>query len=163
MIVAAEVRDFNPRSPHGERQWLHHRIHFLSSFQSTLPAWGATLRFFTLTAPFVFQSTLPAWGATYDFSDDRQLLRISIHAPRMGSDEVRERSAVPEKDFNPRSPHGERRSLLPVKFSRSYFNPRSPHGERLDCRLVSKELKHFNPRSPHGERQQKHEISSLFL
>ena len=34
-------------------------------------------------------------------------------------------------DFNPRSPHGERRSAPNSCTPVSYFNPRSPHGERL--------------------------------
>ena len=80
-------RDFNPRSPHGERladsmktirpktisihaprmgsdsTTLESNIAD-SIFQSTLPAWGATV---DLSLPVIilgFQSTLPAWGAT---------------------------------------------------------------------------------------------------
>ena len=33
---------------------------------------------------------------------------ISIHAPRMGSDEAPNVELPPLADFNPRSPHGER-------------------------------------------------------
>ena len=36
----------------------------LAKFQSTLPAWGATLRRELLFVIKMFQSTLPAWGAT---------------------------------------------------------------------------------------------------
>ena len=42
----------------------------------------------------------------------RRTLRISIHAPRTGSDL---RRGLPERRagyFNPRSPHGERREML---------------------------------------------------
>ena len=57
-------------------------------------------------------------------------------------------------DFNPRSPHGERR--LPEMFVElsSDFNPRSPHGERPrdTGRCFGKSI-YFNPRSPHGERR----------
>ena len=35
-------------------------------------------------------------------------ITISIHAPRMGSDEVVQVIAQVGTDFNPRSPHGER-------------------------------------------------------
>ena len=38
------------------------------------------------TAEKKFQSTLPAWGATDEEAARRRLERISIHAPRMGSD-----------------------------------------------------------------------------
>ena len=33
-----------------------------------------------------FQSTLPAWGATMKFNSRYSVTGISIHAPRMGSD-----------------------------------------------------------------------------
>ena len=33
-------------------------------------------------------------------------------------------------DFNPRSPHGERRQPIRPSPSQKNFNPRSPHGER---------------------------------
>ena len=78
---------------------------------------------------------------------------ISIHAPRTGSDscdvlatywETLFQSTLPARgatccpksknlespDFNPRSPHGERRKLLPNTAYNGHFNPRSPHGER---------------------------------
>ena len=106
---------------------------------------------------------------------------ISIHAPRTGSDKERELGApVPLKfqstlpargatwldyqaddypaDFNPRSPHGERRQHDADGQPRENFNPRSPHGERhmqswLPCCCCG----YFNPRSPHGERRAAHQ------
>ena len=79
------------------------------------------------------------------------------------------------KNFNPRSPHGERRKGRVVPSPKNYFNPRSPHGERhrnledwevqiiisihaprtgSDYLLLAGQHRreHFNPRSPHGER-----------
>ena len=56
--------DFNPRSPRGERP-------------QTIVA---------LTTIRKFQSTLPARGATYYTARHRCFGRISIHAPREGSD-----------------------------------------------------------------------------
>ena len=79
--------NFNPRSPHGERRkraifkrrtlrisihaprtgsdglWLSYRTSYLT-FQSTLPARGATLFLFIVSYALKFQSTLPARGAT---------------------------------------------------------------------------------------------------
>ena len=55
---------FNPRSPHGERP---------PPMTSVSP-------------PSVFQSTLPARGATAGGRGADELLHISIHAPRTGSD-----------------------------------------------------------------------------
>ena len=124
---------------------------------------------------------------------------ISIHAPRTGSDGgfgrrggcgERFQSTLPARgatgvaenqnrqhhNFNPRSPHGERRlRTLAVVFgfvisihaprtgsditppAACYqvadFNPRSPHGERRARRHTQfLWAKNFNPRSPHGER-----------
>ena len=123
---------------------------------------------------------------------------ISTHAPRTGSDfawfQTPERrilfqptlpargatacaqgcGRVPD-NFNPRSPHGERRlrvwacasdRLISTHAPRTgsdhlrprhgphprHFNPRSPHGERRQCISVCNINNNFNPRSPHGER-----------
>ena len=84
-------------------------------FQSTLPARGATTVRGAIDEVYEFQSTLPARGAT-----------------------VRRVMSVPAStNFNPRSPHGERRNLHSILLSsvRAHFNPRSPHGERLDAAL----------------------------
>ena len=56
-----------------------------------------------------FQSTLPARGATYYQEKLDRALRISIHAPREGSDVKKMVVQFAKLDFNPRSPRGERR------------------------------------------------------
>ena len=151
----AQMDNFNPRSPHGERQCTYHVSLVLSAFQSTLPARGAT----------------GGW-----IEVERNLShRISIHAPRTGSDTRACLRWLQAPYFNPRSPHGERRhSTVTVsdKFSISIhaprtgsddsssmssaissdFNPRSPHGERLSRSARTCSFRYFNPRSPHGER-----------
>ena len=109
--------NFNPRSPHGERQAILPTLALRTRFQSTLPAWGATAKLMTgrygipisIHAPRMgsdsgpswqlphssrFQSTLPAWGATYSKKTLDQMIHISIHAPRMGSDRVTLRSSI---------------------------------------------------------------------
>ena len=59
-----------------------------------------------------------------------------------------------QNHFNPRSPHGERPGWCALAILPRYFNPRSPHGERRIVALaISFHFIHFNPRSPHGERQ----------
>ena len=78
---------FNPRSPHGERRYNFNRRESRCGFQSTLPARGAT----------AFR-----WGLPRPFP-------ISIHAPRTGSDLSSTAFCLRRQDFNPRSPHGERR------------------------------------------------------
>ena len=146
------------------------------TFQSTLPARGATDNGTEEVLECVFQSTLPARGATTCGTGSRCNAQISIHAPRTGSDaHVHDRRGHP-LHFNPRSPHGERRTPSAAGFSGwGYFNPRSPHGERrrtsrrcssssafqstLPARGATRNAggnrcrrNHFNPRSPHGER-----------
>ena len=150
--IAGEV-DFNPRSPHGERH--------------TFRCWLLRLG--------IFQSTLPARGATRAAQHQQKCNLISIHAPRTGSDCSGKSAHLPCCDFNPRSPHGERRtrficslptqtisihaprtgsdqSQQPVELRLSYFNPRSPHGERPTRCDTLTSASYFNPRSPHGER-----------
>ena len=169
-------------------------------FQSTLPARGATASGQFLANMAVFQSTLPARGATGLHGNAHAGGNISIHAPRTGSDHrggqphganAPFQSTLPARGatiparrvsrgsthFNPRSPHGERRTCLQHPLNRlQYFNPRSPHGERLrhhsglhpqssisihaprtgsDGSKSSRAMRpeNFNPRSPHGERQ----------
>ena len=102
-------------------------------FQSTLPVWGATI----VGIPSAqcdqgFQSTLPVWGATLStFSILISLFSISIHAPRVGSDQVCQSLFLTRYYFNPRSPCGERLTLPPSRrLWKGYFNPRSPCGER---------------------------------
>ena len=56
-----------------------------------------------------FQSTLPARGATKAENGHEKGKEISIHAPRTGSDPNQAGHARQNGDFNPRSPHGERR------------------------------------------------------
>ena len=83
----ASTRNFNPRSPCGERRWEVVQGILDSEFQSTLPVWGATGTsldcltdgdYFNPRSPcgerlvglsirihtVGFQSTLPVWGAT---------------------------------------------------------------------------------------------------
>ena len=81
-------------------------------FQSTLPVGGATLLDSPLIGAQAFQSTLPVGGATTVPTLSDGWIRISIHAPRGGSDPRRLKSLITRSDFNPRSPWGER--LMPV-------------------------------------------------
>ena len=63
-----------------------YRYTSFQGFQSTLPAWGATNRRRLCGATRAFQSTLPAWGATQGALRQDKSVFISIHAPRVGSD-----------------------------------------------------------------------------
>ena len=79
----------------------------------------------------LFLSTLPARGATRSLSLSSAHTRISIHAPREGSDLLQRFEAAQFMyNFYPRSPRGERLTLLSAQCACSHFYPRSPRGER---------------------------------
>ena len=146
--------NFNPRSPHGERRVVCRECAVLRGFQSTLPARGATERVVVLLPNGeVFQSTLPARGATLLDSVGGHKYSISIHAPRTGSDSQSRRRVKGVKDFNPRSPHGERRRINPYVDT---MQPISIHAPRTGSDVFYAQNRgksaYFNPRSPHGER-----------
>ena len=42
----------------------------------------------------VFQSTLPAWGATISETYTRSVRSVSIHAPRVGSDSIYSNASI---------------------------------------------------------------------
>ena len=101
-----------------------------------------------------FQSTLPVRGATMDRELDTIKASISIHAPRAGSDCESDFSLWRPRNFNPRSPCGERPIVSGIYVtSLNHFNPRSPCGERrAGCETCSRRDHDFNPRSPCGAR-----------
>ena len=100
---------FNPRSPHGER-----------------------LRYVALVGTRrTFQSTLPARGATVHVVDFPLDIGISIHAPRTGSDVFLRLQAFVGLRFQSTLPaRGATKPTFVISVTISDFNPRSPHGER---------------------------------
>ena len=126
---------------------------WISSFQSTLPVWGATLLPLNLLNLLRFQSTLPVWGATRSKRWADRMLLISIHAPRVGSDKKAWEEWHNYHHFNPRSPCGERLTNLwavPGSNSISIHAPRVGSDNSFQCCQQSRF--DFNPRSPWGER-----------
>ena len=79
---------------------------------------------------------------------------ISIHAPRMGSDDMMQCIIQPNGDFNPRSPDGERPQWSFGRRLQVLFQSTLPGwgatSRHVEIRTVST---HFNPRSPDGERR----------
>ncbi len=166
---------FNPRSPHGERP-LADKPEKVNQFgiSTHAPRTGSDVqskrtRHFAST----FQPTLPARGATPRRSAKvKKANSISTHAPRTGSDRdsvfdlpsyIAFQPTLPARgathwrtggqqrtgDFNPRSPHGERRCHYRLSVGRIYhFNPRSPHGERLNIESAVRFLAVFQPTLP---------------
>ena len=145
--------DFNPRSPRGERLAGVGRVMSPGLFQSTLPAWGATpCRRSSRTTSTNFNPRSPrgerrrsamSMRGRWNFNPRSPRgerpsaleylgadLDISIHAPRVGSDEPCSSDAISIGDFNPRSPRGERLRRARPFLRILNFNPRSPRGER---------------------------------
>ena len=146
-------RHFNPRSPHGERRFLNQAGQPGGKFQPTLPARGATDTTFFGVCPTSFQPTLPARGATHKASASKPCRAFQPTLPARGATMTALYRLLSNRHFNPRSPHGERRTpgkaenghekisthaprtgsdfhFFPLHLREGYFNPRSPHGER---------------------------------
>ena len=123
---------FNPRSPCGERQTFNKKRQIRPRFQSTLPVWGATSKSGSTTRTTV----------------------ISIHAPRVGSDVPYTHTGLKRGLFQSTLPvWGATCKFAQKIFTRKNFNPRSPCGERLTGRRCAYiYAADFNPRSPCGER-----------
>ena len=146
--------DFNPRAPCGARLKADTWYRLVDGFQSTRPVWGATC-FAALSEIFAvhFNPRAPC-GARPSSCPFRQgRIQISIHAPRVGRDQIatvavlpvfisihaprvgrdlgQQKRAVDQQDFNPRAPCGARHKC--DKRDRDdyhYFNPRAPCGAR---------------------------------
>ena len=99
---------FNPRIPYGMRR---NRAPILTNkllFQSTHPVWDATQTLLMTSHFVIFQSTHPVWDATATMWTSTNAKSISIHASRMGCDQVAELQSHGVRDFNPRIPYGMR-------------------------------------------------------
>ena len=169
-------KNFNPRSPHGERLYFLFIPIKQGDFNPRSPH-GERLFLLRLTLSHTtFQSTLPAWGATKPRADYFPDLNISIHAPRMGSDNNVVLQVPRRQNFNPRSPHGERPHVQAAYFLKWLISIHAPRmgsdyldsgvsqqdkafqstlpawGATTCTRAITCLTKNFNPRSPHGER-----------
>ena len=109
--AAARLRlmHFNPRSPCGERRRTHPDYSRHRDFNPRSPCGERPKKWVRWAKRYIFQSTLPVRGATILSSKKFALVKISIHAPRAGSDQGGVCVMVDAEDFNPRSPCGERR------------------------------------------------------
>ena len=123
-------------------------------FQPTLPARGATRQVTKGVITMKFQPTLPARGATPELSLAPPARTISTHAPRTGSDALVTHEGKRDKDFNPRSPHGERLNCCATMIAKVKFQPTLPaRGATQGFKSREEPRNDFNPRSPHGERR----------
>ena len=126
------TKNFNPRSPCGERPSMMTWFNQIAEFQSTLPVRGATCFDDNFKPVAVISIHAPRAGSDNLCRCPRSRPQgISIHAPRAGSDQRRLTKTTAKTYFNPRSPCGERRRHpYKARGARKHFNPRSPCGER---------------------------------
>ena len=126
-----DVRDFNPRSPCGERPLLVPDTFSMVKFQSTLPLRGAT-------------RGVTVIGCASGYFN-----------PRSPCGERRVPAPTPSRCryFNPRSPCGERLILKILSGWRFVFQSTLPLRGATDRSSSAAPCTcHFNPRSPCGER-----------
>ena len=72
--------------------------------------------------------------------------KVSIHAPREGSDDTIWKQCIQIQGFNPRPPRGERRHHLETMYSNSRFQSTPPQGERRPHPGTPSPRCGFNPR-----------------
>ena len=149
-VTVFNTANFNPRSPDGERLGDGAAMAYRADISIHAPRMGSDTALPVSFATFWrFQSTLPGWGATVQHRLTGFILKISIHAPRMGSDclrlhncscHMKFQSTLPGwgatvcsrrigcrcRDFNPRSPDGERLSCAPSMCVTSYISIHAP-------------------------------------
>ena len=109
------------------------------TFQSTLPARGATMRSGCgKQDEFYFNPRSPRGERQALYRLLQIALCISIHAPREGSDVISHALSRPIRVISIHAPReGSDLNFLPVHDSGlDNFNPRSPRGERLDILCV---------------------------
>ena len=153
-IISPSGVHFYPRSPRGERPKRPPGGGGLGEFLSTLPARGATLfcshgsnlLFISIHAPREGSDCTAAEACPR--RDD-----ISIHAPREGSDTTMRAKQIYLTDFYPRSPRGER---LPqcLNFTQhtEFLSTLPARGATSSQKCGATFSAYFYPRSPRGER-----------
>ena len=146
--------NFNPRSPDGERRGRRAEALLVAEISIHAPRMGSDDNKVDAVTQVVISIHAPRMGSDRCRLLGRPRLRISIHAPRMGSDRCRSSGCRTTRDFNPRSPDGER--LV------AWFNNKATHESSIHAPRMGSDFSgffiwfvgiNFNPRSPDGERQ----------
>ena len=109
-------RHFNPRSPHGERRGIPYITNCRAfSISIHAPRTGSDSQARREEARREISIHAPRTGSDRGGFLRRCLVTISIHAPRTGSDAGWTMTTTSTRNFNPRSPHGERRGCAPAQ------------------------------------------------
>ena len=121
---------FNPRIPYGMRHATITPNGVLTDFNPRIPYGMRLAPRWTGLSDNVFQSTHPVWDATVPWDMGYRDIVISIHASRMGCDDLSSAHQPKATDFNPRIPYGMRPGPQHRFRQQCYFNPRIPYGMR---------------------------------
>ena len=131
--------NFNPRSPHGERHGGKHGRADHKHFNPRSPH-GERLRQELADAEdYAISIHAPRTGSDFSKMVFFQQMTISIHAPRTGSDLPSGEDGGRKVYFNPRSPHGERRRQ---RFQRGDGGAISIHAPRTGSDAVGAIRRH---------------------
>ena len=128
-------KDFNPRSPCGERLGFHGSPSHELTFQSTLPMRGATYSIVPSARTWGISIHAPHAGSDGSWRVDADTSQISIHAPHAGSDNNSDQWLILSINFNPRSPCGERHTHLHVSVCVIKISIHAPHAGSDDGHL----------------------------
>ena len=148
------LRDFNPRSPWGERPDLCSQAYGHGAISIHTPREGSDIVRVAVRVDITISTHAPREGSDLDFNSPAFGIsgKFQSTLPARGATCLRRARRSLRAYFNPRSPRGERRSRGKLRRSHGYFNPRSPRGERHDTQVDLTIESDFNPRSPRGER-----------
>ena len=120
--------NFNPRSPHGERPRTRRRpLRRGTHFNPRSPHGERQERMLRQWRRIVISTHAPRTGSDEKMLSEWRRITISTHAPRTGSDMCAALYLLHHSaDFNPRSPHGERRCQRRGSCGRGRFQPTLP-------------------------------------
>ena len=121
-------KDFNPRSPWGERQVKTGTAEEIGKISIHAPRGGSD-------GGHAFPAYLP---------------HISIHAPRGGSDDSTPQHRQTGRNFNPRSPWGERPILFMIRISSGIFQSTLPVGGATEAHLPGNAFPGISIHAPRG-------------
>ena len=114
--VHQRLRNFNPLSPHGERRRGPRSDRRRDHFNPLSPHGERHTRVRVVITVKAISIHSPRMGRDQMGKKHRQeIISISIHSPRMGRDATISSISPSGWDFNPLSPHGERRAGLSVR------------------------------------------------
>ena len=154
---------FNPRPPRGERRSRARGIRIRNNFNPRPPRGERHDVAIVLVAHPKFQSTPPARGATLYARQHLRCCKISIHAPREGSDLNRccfGFNGVVISIHAPREGSDANATKTTLEVGISIHAPREG-SDTCTLRLLLRQS-NFNPRPPRGERQQNNAKYILF-